>query len=61
MVMDILTGLQERSPLKYSIVCNTSAISPVNMVSKKEECILKFEGVVDDCLGKRVQIECKIG
>ena len=55
MVMDILTGLQERSPLKYSIVCNTSAISPVNMVSKKEECILKFEGVVDDCLGKRVQ------
>ena len=36
MVVDILIGLQERSPLKYSIVRNASGISPVNMVGKKK-------------------------
>ena len=46
MVVDILIGLQERSPLKYSIVRNASAVSPVNMVSKKKECVLKFQGLV---------------
>ena len=53
MVVDILTGLQERSPLKYSIVRNASAISPVNMVSKKEECVLKFQGLVDALYRKK--------
>ena len=47
MAVDILIGLQERSPLKYSILRNASAISSVNMVSKKEECVLKFQGLVD--------------
>ena len=47
MVLDILIGLQERSPLKYSILDNASAISPVNMISKKEDCVLKFQGLVD--------------
>ena len=46
-VLDILIGLQERSPLKYSILDNASAISPVNMISKKEDCVLKFQGLVD--------------
>ena len=52
MVVDILIVLQERSPLKYSIVRSASAISPVNMVSKKEECVLKFQGLVDVLLKK---------
>ena len=47
MVLDVLIGLQERSPLKYSILGNASAISPVHMVSKKEDCVLKFQGLVD--------------
>ena len=45
-VVDILKGLQEWSPLKHSIVCKASAISPVNMVSKKEDCVLKFQDLV---------------
>ena len=53
MVVDILTGLQERSPLKYSIVRNASAMSPVNMASKKEECVLKFQGLVDALYRKK--------
>ena len=52
MVVDILTGLQER-PLKYSVVRNASAISPVNMVSKKEECVLRFQGLVDVLFRKK--------
>ena len=47
MVMDILIGFQEWSHLKYSFVCNASAIVQVNVVSKKEECVLKFQGFVD--------------
>ena len=46
MVVDILIGLQERS-LKYIIVRNPSTISPVNMVSKKEDCVLKFQGLCE--------------
>ena len=53
MVVDILIGLQERYPLKYSIVRNASAISPVNIVSKKEECALNFKVLLMYCLGKR--------
>ena len=52
MVVDILTGLQER-PLKYSVVRNASAISPVDMVSKKEECVLRFQGLVDVLFRKK--------
>ena len=51
-VVDILIGLQERSPLKYSIVRNASAISPVNMVCKKEECVLEC-GLVDVLFRKK--------
>ena len=53
MVVVISIGLQERSPLKYSIVHNASRISPVNMVSKKEECVLKFQGRVDVLFRKK--------
>ena len=49
MVVDILIGLQERSPLKYSIVRNASAISAVNMVSKKEECWVLLVQVSGSC------------
>ena len=42
-----------RSSLKYSIVYNASAISPVNVVSKKEECVLKFQGLVDVLFRKK--------
>ena len=41
-VVDILIGLRVRFLLKYSIVRNASAISPVNVVIKKEVCVLKF-------------------
>ena len=51
-VVDILIGLQERS-LKYGIIRNASAISPVNVVSKKEDCVLKFQGLVDVLFRKK--------
>ena len=53
MVVDFLIGLQERSPLKYSIARNASAISPVNMASKKEECVLKFQRLLDVLFRKK--------
>ena len=53
MVVDILIGFQERSPLKYSIVRNASAVSPVNMVSKTEACVLNFQGFVDVLFRKK--------
>ena len=53
MVVDILIGLQEGSPLKYSIVRNSSAISPVNIISKKEEFVFKFQGLVDVLFRKK--------
>ena len=53
MVVGILIGLQERSPLKYIIRCNASAISAVNMVSKKEECVLKFQCLLDVLFRKK--------
>ena len=42
----ILISLQEKSPLKYSIVCSASAISPIN-IAKEEDCILKLQRFVD--------------
>ena len=59
MVVDILTGLQERSPLKCSILRNASAISPVNMVSKKEDFVLKFQGLVDT-LYRKIRLNAKL-
>ena len=53
MVVGILIGLQGRSLLKYSIVRDACAISPVNIVSKKEECVLKFQGLVDVLFRKK--------
>ena len=52
MVVDILIGLQERS-VKYSVIQNASAISPVNVVRKKEECFLKFQSLVDVLFSKK--------
>ena len=52
MVVDILIGLQERS-VKYSVIQNASAISPVNVVRKKEECFLKFQSLVDVLVSKK--------
>lgn len=46
-VIDILIGFQEKS-LAYNIVRKTSAISLVNMVSKKEEFVLRCQGLVDE-------------
>ena len=46
MIVKILTKVKERSPLKYSVVRNASSLSPVNMVRKKEECILKFDALL---------------
>ena len=53
MVVDIWIGLQERPSLKYNIIRNASAISPVNVVSKKEECVVKYQGLVDVLFRKK--------
>ena len=53
MVVDILIGLQERFSLNCSNVGNASLISPVNMVTKKEECVVKFQGLVDILFRKK--------
>ena len=57
MVVDILIGLQERS-LEYSILRDASVISPVNMVSKKEEWVLKFQGL-NDVLFRKKRLSAK--
>ena len=38
----MISKLQERSPLKYQIVCCMSCIVPTNLNNKKDEYILKF-------------------
>lgn len=45
-VIDILIGFQEKA-LTYNIARKTSAICLVNMVSKKEEFVLRYQGLVD--------------
>ena len=39
--------------LECSIVRNASAVPSVNMVSKKENCLLKFQGLVDVLFRKK--------
>ena len=47
MVLDILRKLQERSPLRYSIVRNCSSLVPKNMVLHREESTLRFRSLCD--------------
>ena len=44
---NLIEKLQERSPLKYSIVCNSASLSSVEMVQNKEECPLKAKRLVE--------------
>ena len=46
MLEELITKLQDRSPLKYPLVRHCDALNPVNMVTEPLECKLKFEGIV---------------
>ena len=43
----MISKLQERSLLKYQIVCYMSCIAPTNLINEKDECILKFSKIVE--------------
>ena len=43
----MISKLQERSLLKYQIVCCMSCIAPTNLINEKDECILKFSKIVE--------------
>ena len=47
MVKTIVLKLQERSPLKYLIVCCSSSLVPLSIVNESEGVILQFNKVVD--------------
>ena len=42
-IRKLIEKLQEKSPLKYSIVGSSAYLSPLEMVQNKEECPLKFK------------------
>ena len=46
-IIVLIQKLQERCPLKYSIVRNSSALSPNSMVEEKELSKMKFQGLVE--------------
>ena len=43
----MISKFQERSPLKYQIVCCMSCLAPTNLINEKDECILKFSKIVE--------------
>ena len=45
--------LQERSPFKYSIICNSASPSRAEMVENKEECSLKFKRLLERLCGMK--------
>ena len=42
----MISHLQERSPLKYQIVCCRSCTVPTNLINEKDE-FLKFSKIVE--------------
>ena len=46
-IRNVIEKLQDRSPLKYTIVRYSASLSPVKMIQNKEECILKFKRLVE--------------
>ena len=44
---NMVNKLQERSPLKHLLVRCAASLSPVNMAVKPDECVLKFEKLVN--------------
>ena len=47
LVLNVLLKLQERSPLKYCVLRNSSALCPRNMVRLSEESSFRFRTLVD--------------
>ena len=46
-IIVLIQKLQERCPLRYSIVRNSSALSPNSMVEEKELSKMKFQGLLE--------------
>ena len=46
-IRNVIEKLQDRSPLKYSIVRYSASLSPVKMIHNKEECVLKFKRLIE--------------
>ena len=46
-IIVLIQKLQERYPLKYSIVRNSSSLSPNSMVEEKKLSKMKFQGLVE--------------
>ena len=58
LIIVFIQKLQERCPLKYSIVRNSSALSPDLVVEEKELSKMKFQGLVERlCKPKWVNVD----
>ena len=49
---------QEKSPLKYQIVCCSKCFALKTLVLKKEECVAKFDKIVE-IMDKKGQLSVK--
>ena len=47
MLVAIVQKLQEKSPVKQLLLCCVSCLDPHRMVCNKEECSLRFGGIMD--------------
>ena len=48
-IITIILKLQERSPLKYMIVRNSSALSPEMIILKSDEASTRLDPLQTDC------------
>ena len=46
-LLRMVQKLQEKSPLKYQIVCYLNCFVPKAMIENKEECVVKFDKIVE--------------
>ena len=53
MIKGVISKLQERSPLSYLLIRCLSCLIPSNMVTGREECIVKFNKMVEKLYQKK--------
>ena len=51
MIIDILVKLQENTPLRHTIIRNSLALLPNNMVHKSDNCSIRFRELADKLYG----------
>ena len=47
MIIDILVKLQENTPLRHTVILNSSTLVPSNMAHKSDNCSIRFRELAD--------------